>query len=283
MRRLLGRLLFGAAATCAALACAILAVLLGAILLRGLPSVGWTFLTDQMRAVGAQGGILYNLIGTLILIATAAVVCAPLALGIALTHGFYLRSPAARRSLEVFLYTLNGVPSILLGILGLIVFVHFLGWGKSWLSGGLLLALLILPTVCVALIERLKVLPARQIEAASALGLSRSQIVRAVVLPQSAGGLLTGLLLGLARAAGETAPILFTATIFAGATLPHGVRESPVLTLPYHVFVLAQDSSDPAALQNVWGTASVLLLLVFLSSAVALPLRLRVHEEARDG
>lgn len=283
MRRLLDRLLFGAAAACAALACALLAVFLGAILLRGLPVVSWSFLGEEMRLAGAGGGILYNVIGTLILITTAALVCAPLALGIALTHGFYLRSRPARRVLELFLYVLNGVPSILLGILGLIVFVHFLGWGKSWLSGGLLLALLILPTVCVAVIERMRVLPARQIEAASALGLTRSQIVRAVVLPQSAGGLLTGLLLGLARAAGETAPILFTATIFAGATLPHGVRDSPVLSLPYHVFVLAQDSADPAVAERVWGAAAVLLFLVFLLSAIALPLRLRVHEEAGDG
>jgi phosphate transport system permease protein len=120
------------------------------------------------------------------------------------------------------------------------VFVKFLGWGKSWLAGGLLLGLMILPTVTVSLVERIKVLPARYVEAAAGLGLTRSQIVRSVILPQTVGGLVTGLLLGLARAAGETAPILFAATVFAGATVPTGVRDSPVLSLPYHIFVLAQ-------------------------------------------
>src|SRR5690606_20832857 len=171
-------------------------------------------------------------------------------------------------------------PSILFGILGLIVFVKFLGWGKSWLSGGILLGMMVLPTVTGALVERIKVLPRKYIESAVGLGLKPSQVVRSVVLPQTVGGLITGLLLGLARAAGETAPIMFTATIFAGATLPGGVVESPVLSLPYHIFVLSQDSYDPGVAGKVWGTATVLLALVLVLSAIAIPMRLRVHEEA---
>jgi phosphate transport system permease protein len=91
---------------------------------------------------------------------------------------------------------------------------------------------------------------------------------------------ITGSLLGLARAAGETAPIMFTATIFSGATWPHAIRESPVLTLPYHIFILAQDSFDPAVGAKLWGAALVLLALVFLLSLLALPARLKTHEEA---
>jgi phosphate transport system permease protein len=203
-------------------------------------------------------------------------------LGIALTHGVYLRTQRAKTSLGLLLYALNGVPSILFGILGLIVFVKYLGWGKSWLSGGILLGLMILPTVTVAMIERIKVLPDKYLEAARGLGLSQSQVVRSVILPQSIGGLVTGLLLGLARAAGETAPIMFTATIFSGATIPHGIVESPVLSLPYHIFILAQDSFEPSVNAKVWGTATVLLMMVFCLSSVALPLRLRLHEEARN-
>ena len=280
-RRWADQLLLVVTAACALAAVGVLLSIVAAILLRGLPAVSWQFLTDQIRLVGASGGILYNLVGTLILIAAAAAFSAPLAVGVALAHGVYLPGGRARRALNLLLYTLNGVPSILFGILGLIVFVKFLGWGKSWLSGGVLLGLMILPTVTVSLIERIKVLPSRYVEAAAGLGLTRAQIVRSVILPQSAGGLVTGLLLGLARAAGETAPIMFTATIFAGATVPHGVRESPVLSLPYHIFILAQDSFDPRVGARVWGTAAVLLALVFLLSLVALPLRLRVHEEAR--
>src|SRR6185503_13993026 len=104
-----------------------------------------------------------------------------------------------------------------------------------------------------------------------------------VILPQSAGGLITGSLLGLARAAGETAPIMFTATVFAGATLPHGIKESPVLSLPYHIFILAQDSFDQNVAAKLWGSALVLVGLVFLLSLMALPSRLRIHEEAHHG
>jgi phosphate transport system permease protein len=139
---------------------------------------------------------------------------------------------------------------------------------------------MILPTVTVSLIERIKALPKKYVEAAAGLGLRQSQIVWSVILPQSWSGLITGSLLGLARAAGETAPIMFTATIFAGATLPHGVRESPVLSLPYHIFILAQDSFDPGVGAKLWGSALVLLALVFALSVIALPMRLRLHEEA---
>lgn len=271
-----------AAGACALTACGVLALIVGAILFRGLPAVSWQFLTEQIRLVGASGGIFFNLVGTLILIAAAAAVSTPVAVGVALTHEVYLPPGRARRALGLVLYVLNGVPSILFGIFGLIVFVKFLGWGKSWLTGGILLGVMILPTVTVALVERIKVVPAKYIEAAYGLGLSQSQVVRSVILRQSAGGLVTGLLLGLARAAGETAPIMFTATIFAGATVPRGVTESPVLSLPYHIFTLAQDSFDPSVGAKVWGTATVLLGLVLLLSAIALPLRLKAHEEARN-
>jgi phosphate transport system permease protein len=169
----------------------------------------------------------------------------------------------------------------LFGIMGLIVMVTWLGLGKSWFNGGVLLGVMILPTVTISLVERIKALPAGYVEAARGLGLSEAQTVWAVILPQTLGGLWTGLLLGLARVAGETAPIMFTATIFAGVSFPQGVRESPVLTLPYHIFILAQDSFDPLVSGKVWGAATVLLALVLAVSAAALPFRQRVHEEAR--
>ncbi|MDQ3198327.1 MAG: phosphate ABC transporter permease PstA [Verrucomicrobiota bacterium] len=265
---------------CTLVACALFLGLVFVIAQRGLPALSWTFITEQIRQVGAEGGIFYNLVGTLILITAALLVSAPIAVGLALTHTVYLRNAAAKSRLGLFLYTLNGIPSIVFGIFGFIVFVNYFGWGKSWLTGGILLAIMILPTVTVALIERIKALPAKYVEAATGLGLRRSQVIWSVILPQSWGGLITGSLLGIARAAGETAPIMFTATIFAGATLPHGIRESPVLSLPYHIFILAQDSFDPAVGAKLWGSALVLLALVFALSVVALPFRLRMHDEA---
>ena len=280
MRKALDLALAGFAALAAFVAIGILVGLVAVIAQRGAPAVTWTFLTEQIRLVGAAGGIFWNVVGTLILLVTALAVCLPLAVAVALTERVWLRGARARRLVRTALYTLNGVPTIVLGIFGFIVFVQGCGWGKSWLAGGLVLALGMLPTVAVALIERLHAIPAKYVEAAAALGLRESQIVWAVLLPQARGGLLTGALLALARAAGETAPIMFTATIFAGATLPHGVKDSPVLALPYHIFILAQDSFDPAVGAKLWGTALVLLGIVFSLSLAALPSRLRAHEEA---
>lgn len=282
MRRTLDRLFTLAAILCAALAVGVMALVVTAIAWRGGSALSWQFLTEQIRLVGAAGGVFYNIVGTLILAGTALLVSAPLATGVALVHGVYLRSDRARDRLWLLLSALNGVPSILLGLFGLMVFVKFFGWGKSWLTGGLLLGMLMLPVVAVALIERIQALPRKYLEAAAGLGLRPSQLIWSVILPQCSGGLVTGSLLGLARVAGETAPIMFTATIFAGATLPRGIQESPVLSLPYHIFILSQDSFDPAVGAKVWGAALVLLVLVLGLSLVALPARLKIHEEARS-
>ncbi|MBP7948109.1 MAG: phosphate ABC transporter permease PstA [Verrucomicrobiales bacterium] len=280
-RRLIHHTFRAVTGLCAAAACLVFGGIVWAIVRRGWPAVSWSFLTEQIKRVGAEGGIFYNLVGTGILVATALVVCMPFALGLALLHGIYLKDSRLRGATTVLLHLLNGVPSIVFGIAGMMVFVHWLGWGKSWLSGGILLGFMILPTVTVALAERMDRLPWRYVEAAAGLGLRRSQIIRSVILPQSMGGLVTGSLLGLARAAGETAPIMFTATIFSGATFPDGIRENPVLSLPYHIFILAQDSFDPDAGRNLWGAALTLLALVVVLSATALPARLKFHEEAR--
>jgi phosphate transport system permease protein len=142
---------------------------------------------------------------------------------------------------------------------------------------------MIVPTVTLSLCERIAAVPRKYTQAARGLGLTPSQTVWFVILPHSWTGLITGSLLGLARAAGETAPIMFTATVFAGAALPNGIRDNPVLSLPYHIFILAQDSFDPDVQSKLWGSALVLLMVVGLLSAVALPLRLRSHEESRHG
>jgi phosphate transport system permease protein len=265
---------------CALVALSILVGLVWVVAQRGAPAMSWSFFTEQIRLVGAAGGILWNLIGTGILLVTAFLVCAPVAIALALVERVWLPPGKTQSLLRGVLYTVNGLPSILFGLFGFIVFVQWCGLGKSWLVGGIILALCMLPTVTIALIERLKAVPAHYVEAAAALGLTKPQIVWSVLLPQSWSGLITGSLLGLARAAGETAPIMFTCTIFAGATFPQGIKDAPVLTLPYHIFILAQDSFDPAVGAKLWGAALVLLALVLLLSLLALPSRLKIHEEA---
>ena len=279
-RRLFDRLFTVAAGAAAALAVGVLLGVVGLVTARGAGALSLTFLTEQVRSVGAEGGIFFQAVGTLILVATAAAFAVPVAAATAL--GVALYAPRSlRRPLEAALHALNGIPSIVFGLFGLALFFQLLGLGKSWLSGGLLLGLMIVPTVSVAFLEKLRAIPAATVEAATGLGLSRGALVTTVLLPQAASGLLTGTLLGLARAAGETAPIMFTAVIFAGATVPTGVVDSPVLALPYHIFVMAQDSFDPRVAEKVWGSAIVLVSLVFALALVALPARLRIHEEAR--
>ena len=283
MRRAFDR---GLAICCAASAVVSAAVFVGivaVILGRGLPAFDWSFVSEPTGQALGSGGVRYQLLGTLVLVVTTLVVVAPISLGWALAQTLFVTRQSSRRRLRRLLYALNGVPSILFGIFGLIVFVKYLDWGKSWLAGGIVLALMILPTVTVAWVERIEALPGKYLRTAAGLGLSRGQIAWSVVVPQTWGGGVSGALLGLARAAGETAPILFTAAVFSGATLPGGIRESPVLALPYHVFVLAQDSFDPAAGAHLWGAALVLLAFVMALGALALPLRLRAKEEASHG
>ncbi|MEM7481140.1 MAG: ABC transporter permease subunit [Acidobacteriota bacterium] len=261
---------------------ALFVALLATIAQLGGPSLSWDLVASASAEAGAAGGLLYQLVGTIVLVLTAALFATPLALALGLLAGYCL-APAQARRLDAVLYAANGIPSILFGLVGMAFFSRYLGWGKSWLAGGIVLAMMILPTVTVAFAERVRAIPRKYLEAAHGLGLSRDRVVRSVVLPQSAGGLLSGTLLGLARAAGETAPILFTAAVFSGATLPTGIRDSPVLALPYHIFVLAQDSLHPGAGARLWGAALLLVLLVAAFSLATLPARLSSHEEARHG
>lgn len=251
------------------------------LITRGLPAINSAFLTQEAREAGASGGIIWQITGTLILVTTAALVALPFATALAITRAWLL-PPEGRtaRALGFVLHLLNAVPSILLGILGLILFTRLLDWGKSWLAGGILLGIMIVPTAAIMLAHRIESLPRGQLDAAKGLGLRRGHIIRAVILPQSAAALLSGMLLGIARAAGETAPILFVAAVFSGATIPTGIREQPVLALPYHIFVLAQDSFKEASRTNLWGAALVLIALVSLPALIAIPLRHKLHNAA---
>lgn len=224
-------------------------------------------------SVASGGGIRGQLAGTALLVAVAGVIAAPVGLGAGLLMSEYAR-PAAGRWLRSLTLTLGGVPSILLGLWGYWLFSTRLGWGKSWLAGSILLAVVATPPVVIAVVTAASALPPARREAALALGLRRDQVVRSVVAPHAVPGLVTGLLLGLARAAGETAPLLFTATVFNGApVLPSGIRRSPVASLPTHIFVLAQDAADPEALRVAWGAALALIVVAGLLVAAAVPAR----------
>ncbi|BDS08248.1 hypothetical protein NT6N_32880 [Oceaniferula spumae] len=279
-RRLKNRIATTLFSACALSGVVLFAVLFFAVVGKGIGALSFDFLSKGMEQAGASGGILMNLLGTAILLVTAAIVAVPISTALAFLVRYFRKRDKLSGALEMLLYILNGVPSILLGIMGFILFVRDLEMGKSWLTGGVLLGMMIVPTITVVLIERISAIPSAYIESARGLGMNKAQVAWTVVLPRCWSSILTGLLLGLARAAGETAPILFTATVFSGAGLPEGIKNSPVLTLPYHIFVLAQDSLESAS-GNLWGAALVLLLLVFAMSMLVLPIRLKTHDESR--
>lgn len=267
----------GAAALCVSLL--LPGLLLALILARGIPAFSPDFLLSAPREAGTHGGIAPAILGTLLLIVTAACFAGPTGLALALLQSEYLSSSCARSGLEMFLYTLNGIPSIVYGLFGFHIFVQRLGLGKSWLAGGLVLGVMILPTLTLSIHERLRSLPIGYRRQAKALGLDHDQVVRSVVIPYSLPGLVTGTLLGLGRACGETAPIMMTAAVFAGASFPRGIRNEPVLACPYHIFTLAQDSSSPLAIRNAWGTALVLMILVLVLNLSSLLMRRSFHQE----
>ncbi len=262
-----------------ALSLAILVFVLAAVIAKGLPAIDWEFLSQVSRNFGAAGGILYQTLGTLILMAGAVLVSLPVALGAALLQTEYLRSERIKKTLRHLIYSLNGVPTILFGLAGYMIFGVYLEAGVSWLTGTLILAVMILPTLQVSIQEAIEALPEKYRDAGTALGLTPWEMVRSVILPQSIFGIVTGVLLGLARAAGETAAIMFTATTFSGILLPQTWTD-PVPTLQTHILILAQEALSPQAIANAWGAGLVLLTLVFVLILAAHYFRGRIPMES---
>ncbi len=261
------------------LGCCVLVWILGTVLFQGAPAIHWDFLTSPSSGFGDSGGVRYQILGTLLLMVGAVVLCLPVVMGSVLFQTEFLKSRRIKEALRMLVYSLNGVPTVVFGLAGYIVFGQFLDTGVSWLTGALILAVMIMPTLHVSIQEAVEAIPNQYRDAASALGMTPHQQIVSVVLPQSVYGLVTGTLLGLARAAGETAAILFTATVFSGAAWPQSFSD-PVATLQTHILVLAQEAVDPVALQQAWGSGLVLLTIVFGLIASALWMRTRLHMEA---
>ncbi len=279
MRRDLKEVIFFSACTTTTVtAISLLFIILSAIFVRGLPAINLEFLTAESREFGKNGGIFYQTMGTLILIGAAGVLALPIALGSAVYQTEYL-SPSLRGTADLLVYALNAVPTIIFGLFGYMFFGVFLKLGVSWLTGSFILAIMVLPTVIVSIKEAIESIPVKYLEAGLALGLTQERLVRAVIIPQSLHGVVTGLLLGLARAAGETAAIMFTATTFSGVLLPSSFRE-PVTTLQTHILILAQEAINPRALTNAWGAALVLVALVMFMSIGSMLIREKITLEA---
>jgi len=237
------------------------------IVYHGIGAIDWTFLTDVPRDRGREGGILPVIVGTLWVVATTA----GLTLPIGILAGIYLSEYAPRtfttRAIRLAITNMAGVPSIVYGLFGLAAFVLLAGFGRSVIASALTLTCMTLPVVITATEEALRQIPQDLRQASLALGATRLRTIYKVVLPAAAPGIITGSILGLARAAGETAPILFTGAVFQMRKLPDGLS-SQFMSLPYHIY--AQVTSVPGWSPTlVWGTALVLVAGVSVVSVVA--------------
>ncbi len=250
-----------------------LGIILYYMISRGSGALSWEFLSTFPRKGMTAGGIYPALVGSLYLTAGALVIALPLSLGAAVFLVEYARERILVRAIRIGVNTLAGVPSIVFGLLGLALFVKALGIGVSVLAGSLTLALLILPLLIRTAEEALRAVPRSFREAGLALGATRWRTIRSIVLPAAMPGILTGIVLGLSRAIGETAPIMFTAAAFFTPRLPTSPLDE-VMALPYHVFVMATESPNAWKTKDLqYGAVLVLLGLVLVLNLGAIVLR----------
>lgn len=238
---------------------------------RGIGAIGWEFLAGMPRDGMKAGGILPAIVGTVLLTLGTALAAIPVGVSSAIYLAEYARDNWATRALRLAIINLAGVPSVVYGLFGLGLFVLFLQFGTSVLAGSLTLAIMTLPVIISTAEEALRAVPAEFRMVSASLGGTRWQGIRYIVLPQALPGIITGIILGLLRAAGETAPILFTAAAFYLPRIPRSPLE-PTMALPYHLYVIStQVPGMPAQVQ--YGTALVLLVLVLSMNVAAAAIR----------
>ena len=234
---------------------------------RGLPALSWEFLTQAPRNGMTEGGIMPALLGTIILTFVTAIATFPLAIAAAIYLAEYAGDNRLTRAVRISIVNLAGIPSIVYGLFGLGMFVLFLGMGTSIIAGALTLGLLTLPVVISTAEEAIMTVPQSFRTVSLSLGATRWQTIRHQVLPQAMPGIITGVILGLGRAAGETAPILFTVAAFYLPELPKSLFDQ-TMALPYHLYVIStQVPGMPLTIQ--YGTALVLLLIVLSLTLIA--------------
>ena len=241
------------------------------IVKNGIGSVTWEFITQPPRNGMKEGGILPAIIGTIVLIIGTMFFSLPLGILSAVYLVEYAKDNTFTRLIKLSVVNLSGVPSIVYGLFGFTLFVGFLRFGTSILAGSLTLAIMSLPVIITATKEALESVPHSFREISLSLGATKWQTVRYCVLPYAVPGILTGTVLSLSRAAGETAPILFTVAAFYLPRLPHSVFDQ-VMALPYHLYVISiQVPNMPTELK--FATGFVLIALVFLMNLVSIILR----------
>ena len=270
-RTLVQRLGFGLLGLITFFVVAPILVVIGVIVARGISAINWEFLSTMPHGGMKQGGILPAIVGTLLLTLGTAIVAVPIGVGGAVYLSEYARDTRVTRSIRLAIVNLAGIPSIVYGLFGLGMFVLFFRFGTSILAGSLTLAIMTLPVIISTAEEALRAVPQEFRIVSESLGGTRWQGIKNIVLPQALPGIITGVILGLLRAAGETAPILFTVAAFYLPRLPASPLDQ-TMALPYHLYVIStQVPGRPLSVQ--YGTALVLLVLVLSLNIVASVMR----------
>ncbi len=255
--------------------------ILAFIIFNGIRAVNWAFLTEFPQDSMTKGGIMPAIVGTFYLTLGAILVSLPLGVMSAIYLKRVCQVWQVVRIIRIGVNNLAGVPSVVFGLFGLGFFVVFLQFGSCILSGSLTLGILILPTIIGASEEALKAVPQTFREASLALGVSKWQTIFRIVLPNALPGILTGSILGIGRAAGETAPIMFTAAAFFTAKLPDSIFDE-VMALPYHIYVLATAGTHIEETRPLqYGTALVLIALVLVVDLIAIVIRSYIRRKKR--
>lgn len=245
------------------------------IIMQGAPAISWEFLSGFPRGGMREGGILPAIIGTLYLTIGTAIFSVPLGIAAAIYLSEYAADTPLTRTIRIAIINLAGIPSVVYGLFGLGLFVLFLRFGTSILAASLTLSIMTLPVIISTAEEALRSVPQAFRTVSISLGATRWQTIRRIVLKEALPGIITGVILGLERAAGETAPILFTGAAFFLPRLP-GSPFDATMALPYHLFVISTQVPE-MPIQIQYGTALVLLVFVLTMNVIATFIRSRAR------
>ena len=252
---------------------AILFVILGFIIIKGGSVISWDFLTKAPEEGMTKGGIFPAIVGTFYLIVGSSIISFPIGIMSGIYMNEYATNGKVVRFIRIMTNNLSGVPSVVFGLFGMSLFVNALGWGDSIIAGSFTLALMSLPLIIRTTEEALKSIDDSFRHGSLALGATKLQTIRRVVLPMAFPNIITGLILSVGRVSGETAPILFTVAAYFRPQLPGSIFDQG-MALPYHLYVISTSGTDIEASRGMaYGTALVLIAIVLVVNLLANLLR----------
>ncbi|MCO5259498.1 MAG: phosphate ABC transporter permease PstA [Crocinitomicaceae bacterium] len=259
----------------------ILIGILGFISFNGLKVINWEFLTSNPKEGMTSGGIFPAILGTFYLIVGSLFIAFPLGVMSAIYTIEYAGNGWLIKVIRMMTNNLASIPSIVFGLFGMSLFVNKLKFGDSILAGSLTLGILVLPIIIRTTEEALKAIPDSYRTGSYALGASKLQTIRKVILPSATPNIITGLILSIGRVSGETAPILFTVAAYFLPQLPSSIFDQ-VMALPYHLYVLATSGTDIVATRRMaYGTALVLIFIVLLLNLLAALIRRKIEKKSK--